>query len=163
MTFNYKKIAILFASILLVSGIITFSSDNPLRSVLTLKQFSVSDNDTSKQILVNPQGGTYAKYSDQLVKEANGNIVIFVGAKWCITCQNTDKAIVSNINSIPANLTILNLDFDENKSLLKKYEVLLQHTFVKIDNQGNLIKKDGNLGEFANGLDKLNLIAEFAK
>ena len=163
MNFNYKKIAIIMGIIISFVLIITFSFDNPLRSTLSLSQFSVSKSDSTKNLIINAQGGTYAKYSNDLVKNAKGNIVIFVGAKWCITCQNTDKAIINNVNSIPSDLTILNLDFDENKSILRKYEVLIQHTFVKIDNQGNLIKKDGNLGEFASGLDKLNKIIDFAK
>lgn len=162
MNINYKKLSLFGVSILVVLIVSIFAFDTPLRSAITLKRFSVSGEDTSK-IIINSRGGTYAKYSNELVSEAKGNIVIFVGAKWCITCQNTDKAITSNIDSIPANLTILNLDFDDNKELLKKYEVLVQHTFIKIDKYGNLIKKDGNLGELASGNDKLNLIIEFSK
>ena len=163
MNINIKKIASVLLVILFIAGAITFSFDNPLRSALSLRQFSVSSADKSQQTIINSQGGTYAKYSYNLVRNAKGNIVIFVGAKWCITCQNTDKSIITNVNSIPGDLTILNLDFDENKEVLKKYEVLIQHTFVKIDSQGKFIKKDANLGEFASGIEKLDKIIEFSK
>ena len=159
-----KITGITILSIIILLGIITFSFENPLRSAITSGQFGISGNGERKsQTITNSNGGVYGKYSDDLVKNARGNVVIFVGARWCISCQNTDKAIMENVNEIPGNLTILNLDFDENKDILKKYSVLIQHTFIKVDNNGNLIKKEGNLAEFTSGKAKLDKIIEFSK
>ena len=113
------------------------------------KKESISESTMMKK-------GSYSPYSSDLLKNAEtGNVVLFFNASWCPTCQSTVKDINENISKIPSNLTILSTDYDKETSLRQKYGVTTQHTFVKVDKDGNLIKK-------ASSLNTLEAIAKFA-
>lgn len=103
-----------------------------------------------------PENSRFTNYSQaKLANAEKGNVVLFFNASWCPTCQSTVKDIKANEGNIAENLTILSLDFDKETELKRKYSVTTQHTFVKVDKDGNLIKK-------ASGLDKLSDINNFA-
>lgn len=105
----------------------------------------------------NEVSGKYAPYSSDLLANAkDGNVVIFFNATWCPTCRSTVKNINENLNNIPSDLTILSADYDKETSLRRKYGVTTQHTFVKVDANGDLIKKES-------GLDTVDAISDFAK
>jgi thiol-disulfide isomerase/thioredoxin len=88
------------------------------------------------------KGATYEAYSPEKLANAEaGNVVLFFRAGWCPTCRTVDADIKANMNNIPANLTILDVDYDKSSDLKKKYGVTTQHTFVQVDSKGNLIKK----------------------
>ena len=113
-----------------------------------------SSTNTSGETMM--KKGSYSPYSSDLLKNAEtGNVVLFFNASWCPTCQSTVKDINENISKIPSNLTILSTDYDKETSLKQKYGVTTQHTFVKVDKDGNLIKK-------ASSLNTLEAIANFA-
>lgn len=83
--------------------------------------------------------GTYVEYSESALANANGQRVLFFHAPWCPQCRSIEKGIVPG--QIPSAYTIIKVDYDSNQELRKKYGVTLQTTFVKIDEQGNLIDK----------------------
>jgi thiol-disulfide isomerase/thioredoxin len=83
--------------------------------------------------------GKYIAYSSSAL--TNSDNVIFFAASWCPTCRGLDRAINSELNSIPANLTILKADYDSEIELRQKYGVTYQHTLVQVDANGNLLKK----------------------
>lgn len=84
--------------------------------------------------------GIYEDYSPEKLA-SNENIVLFFKASWCPSCKAVDSDIVSHLESIPNDLTILKVDYDNSAELKKKYGVTSQHTFVQVDKDGNLIKK----------------------
>jgi len=45
------------------------------------------------------------------------------------------------MGDIPANVTILDVDYDEYSDLKQKYGVTTQHTLVQVDAEGNEIAK----------------------
>ena len=101
--------------------------------------------------------GTYLPYNVDLLKNATtGNVVLFFNAFWCPTCQSMIKDLNSKTDKIPSSLTILTADYDKETSLKQKYGVTMQHTFVKVDKDGNLLKK-------ASGLENLEAIINFVK
>lgn len=88
------------------------------------------------------QAGTYETYDpSKLALAENGKVVLFFNASWCPYCRTLDKNIKNNLSSIPNNLTILNVDYDNSTELKKKYGVTSQHTLVQVDSSGNLITK----------------------
>lgn len=90
-----------------------------------------------KQVL-----GSYTEYTPEAVANAETeDVVLFFHAKWCSSCKALHKDISANAASIPAGLTILQADYDAQTDLKKKYGVTLQHTFVQVDKDGNMIKK----------------------
>ena len=87
--------------------------------------------------------GTYEAYSAEKIamKAATGKVVLFFRAGWCPTCRTADADIKAHLSSIPANLTILDVDYDASTDLKTKYGVTYQHTFVEVDAKGGLVKK----------------------
>ncbi len=99
--------------------------------------------------------GIYADYTpEKLTLAENKKVVLFFKASWCPTCQAVDKNIVSS--KIPSGLAILKVDYDSSFELKKKYGVTIQHTFVQVDKNGNMIKKWIGGGSLADIQLKLN-------
>ena len=132
-----------------IVGILAYNKQKDSADTQNSSSSSAKNNST--------KSGTFTDYSSNLLAKAEtGNVVIFFNASWCPTCQSTVKNINSNLNNIPSDLTILSADYDKETALRQKYGVTYQHTFVKVDKDGNQIKK-------ASGLADLNAISEFAK
>jgi thiol-disulfide isomerase/thioredoxin len=88
----------------------------------------------------NTNPGMYATYDSSLLAKAdNGDVVLFFRASWCPTCRALDTDIKAN--QIPDGLTILDINYDDSTELRKKYGVTVQHTLVKVNSKGELIKK----------------------
>ena len=94
------------------------------------------------QEAVKAGAGSYEAYSPEKIAMAEtGDVVLFFHASWCPSCRALGTDIEKNVGAIPAGLTILKTDYDEETELKKKYSVTTQHTLVQVDNDGNLIKK----------------------
>ena len=89
------------------------------------------------------KSGSYEVYSAEKVAMSakKGKVVLFFRASWCPTCRALDKDIKENLSSIPADLTILDVDYDNSIDLKQKYGVTYQHTLVEVDKDGKMIKK----------------------
>ena len=85
--------------------------------------------------------GVYAKYAGNLSQYANKKIVLFFKADWCPSCRSLDADIKASLNDIPENVVILELNYDKEGDLKKKYGVTTQHTLILVDTEGNQIKK----------------------
>ena len=81
----------------------------------------------------------YKKYDENLVKNHKGRIVLFFHADWCSTCKALEKQISQT--KIPEDLLILEVNFDTQKDIAKKYSILSQSSFVQIDSKGNAYKR----------------------
>ena len=171
-----KKIIISsILTVLLIAGILVFA----INSENTRTEKKKSDEKLAMTQVQNPQNpqktmmtksdslmpqieavvtkGTYLPYNVDLLKNATtGNVVLFFNAFWCPTCQSMIKDLNSKTDKIPSSLTILTADYDKETSLKQKYGVTMQHTFVKVDKDGNLLKK-------ASGLENLEAIINFVK
>lgn len=124
------------------------SGDKMMQNNSVIKQ----DN----KIMIAKTGG-YTDYStENIAKNFTGTNVIFFHAAWCSICKSVEADIKTNIDKIPQNLQILKLDYDSSLALRQKYGVTTQHTFVKID-------KDGNKLAINQALFTLDEIIDFAK
>lgn len=85
------------------------------------------------------QPGAYVSYSDTIIADTKGTKILFFHAPWCPQCRSLDNSIKEA--TLPNGLTIIKTDYDSNQPLRQKYGVTLQTTFVKVDDDGNLIKK----------------------
>jgi len=155
-------IASIVVGIVLIAGVVVLAVNNNSASTISSTNSS-SSSQKSEDKMVKKDGevvsnvGSYTNYSADLLKKAeDGNVVIFFKASWCTTCQALDKDIKANSDQIPSNLTILDADYDKETSLKKKYGVTTQHTLVKVDKDGNQIKK-------VTGLSSLAKITDFVK
>ncbi|MGB4076256.1 MAG: thioredoxin family protein [Minisyncoccia bacterium] len=86
--------------------------------------------------------GSYEPYApEKIALAAEGDVVLFFHASWCPTCRALDENIQGNAASIPESLTILDVNYDKEIELRKKYGVTMQHTLVQVDAAGTLLAK----------------------
>lgn len=86
----------------------------------------------------------YFDYSERNLVSAqkNGKTVLFFAATiWCQTCQALEEEIKEKGSFLPPNVTILKVDYDNDKAMNKKYGVTSQHTLVVLDKNGNEVKR----------------------
>jgi thiol-disulfide isomerase/thioredoxin len=83
--------------------------------------------------------GAYVDYSSDVIASTEGTKVLFFHAPWCPQCRAIEADITPE--NIPANTTFIKVDYDTNQALRQQYGVTLQTTFVKVDDQGNLVEK----------------------
>lgn len=83
----------------------------------------------------------YIPYSAAAATQAaqDGTAVIFFAADWCPTCQAADTAFSQQTDQIPAGVTVLKADYDTEDELKTQYGVTSQHTFVQIDENGEMV------------------------
>ena len=67
--------------------------------------------------------------------------VLYFFASWCPTCKKANQTLTSWYVDGKGMLTVYKINYDEEKLLEQKYGVTYQHTFVKVDGQGNMIEK----------------------
>lgn len=86
----------------------------------------------------NTLSGTYSEYSPDKLSATQKNILFF-HASWCPSCRWADSNFTSS--QIPETINLLKVDYDNSSDLKKKYGVTMQHTFVLVDANGEMIKK----------------------
>ncbi|MBL4694152.1 thioredoxin family protein [Candidatus Gracilibacteria bacterium] len=92
----------------------------------------------------------YLEYSESTLTTslAKGPVLLNFHADWCPSCVALTKELQKEISqAIPANMTILEVDYDTEKELKKIWEIRLQHTLIQLDQQGNEVTRwsGGNL------------------
>lgn len=88
--------------------------------------------------------GSYKDYSAETVaaeQKEGRKVVLFFHAKWCPDCRALNSSFLAHPDVIPEGVTVLKLDYDTQTTLKEKYGVVSQHTFVQIDNNGNMVAK----------------------
>lgn len=82
--------------------------------------------------------GEYLPYSeDKLAMAEEGDVVLSFYASWCPSCRALESDIQENLENIPSDVTILEVNYDTETDLKKKYGITQQHTFVQVDAAGN--------------------------
>jgi len=101
--------------------------------------------------------GEYIDYSPEKVAElGNKRGLLFFHASWCPSCRTADADIKKNLENIPEDLVIMNIDFDEYGDWGREnYMVRGQHSFVQIDGDGNMITSWSG-GKFKDILRKID-------
>jgi thiol-disulfide isomerase/thioredoxin len=86
-----------------------------------------------------PVGGTYTDYHDGIIAETKGTKLLFFYASWCPQCRALEADIKER--GVPDGVTIIKVDYDNSQKLRQQYGVTLQTTVVRVDDNGNLVKK----------------------
>ncbi|MDQ3065152.1 MAG: thioredoxin family protein [bacterium] len=111
-------------------------SDNPMQN--TVSDIQDQTMPAGQDSNSNP-GGSYVDYTQSIVASSSGTKLLFFHAPWCPQCRALETDIQQT--GVPSGVTIIKVDYDSNQSLRQKYGVTIQTSFVKIDDEGNLIKK----------------------
>lgn len=101
-------------------------------------QTSVSQPD-NPTVAATEQPGTYVDYTADIVATTPGTKILFFHASWCPQCRAIEEDIIRD--GVPANTTIIKVDYDKSQALRQKYGVTIQTTLVKVDDQGDLVEK----------------------
>lgn len=134
-----KKIWMIILSFALIAGIFTF--------VLVNNQAYCADN-TSCSTSQLSQTWTIISYTDTALQEAiyKGDKIGFLfEAARCANCKLLKEDLLAK--GIPSWSTLLIVDFDQAQELRTKYWIKNLHTFIRIDQDLNLISKDES-GEY---------------
>lgn len=86
------------------------------------------------------QNGVYVGYNEGVI--GNGQVsVLFFRASWCGECKESDEDLTDWYSRGGDNfLNVYEVDYDTSTELKQRYGVTYQHTFVKIDGQGNALE-----------------------
>jgi thiol-disulfide isomerase/thioredoxin len=89
--------------------------------------------------------GVYTAYTPAALTDGKTK-VLFFHAGWCPVCKAGDAKLKEWYGADGFPLTVYKVDYDSNVDLRSQYGgsqygVTYQHTFVKVDGQGNLIEK----------------------
>jgi thioredoxin 1 len=142
---NMLKITLVSGAVLLVGGLaVVLTQDQQSEELpnptLTIESTPRTDSQTPAQN-DNQRLGYIQTSSDEIDTVDTEKRVLFFHASWCSTCRLLSQDIESNAALIPENLTIMNVDFDDETDLRRKYGVRIQHTLVQIDENGDEIAK----------------------
>lgn len=83
--------------------------------------------------------GAYIEYKDGSIENTAGTKLLFFHASWCPQCRALESDIEEK--GVPSGVSILKVDYDTNQDLRQKYGITIQATVVKVDDNGNLLKK----------------------
>ena len=98
--------------------------------------------------------GTYEDYApEKLALAKSGRGVLYFHADWCPICRPLDAEFKAA--SLPGDVHILKVDYDNSSSLKQKYGITYQHTFVQVDEEGTKIAKWGDATTLAQVLARI--------
>lgn len=87
---------------------------------------------------------SYLDYSDATLANAQKkgkSLLFFAATMWCQTCSELEKEIIERNADIPKDVTILKVDYDNDRVMNQKYGVTNQHTLVLLDKNGQEVKR----------------------
>ncbi len=86
----------------------------------------------------------YLTYSDAMLAKTRlkgKSILFFAATRWCQSCSELEKEIIERQPEIPEGVTILKVDYDNDKAMNQRYGVTSQHTLVLLDKNGQEVKR----------------------
>ncbi len=111
-------------------------------AMATTSVMTSTSTPTAESARAVPTHGNYEAYEPSLLQRAKTEkVVLFFYAPWCPTCRTVDTDIKNRLNDLPSDLSLSIVDYDSSTELKKEYGVTYQHTFVQVDEAGNMLKK----------------------
>lgn len=142
-----KIVSIIVIVLVIIVGAVYFvnkRTNTMLSPENTGKEMMKKDTSSTGGSTALPQSGRYQDYSPEAVaaaQKAGNRVVLSFSAAWCPFCKAADEAFKSRTNQIPEDVTLLKVDYDNSTDLKRRYGVTYQHTFVQINNSGDLVTK----------------------
>ncbi len=107
-----------------------------------LKDESGGTQSVQSEIRMDQPG--YREYSDAALATAQkkGAVILFFAAtRWCQTCAGLEREITQRSAQLPPGVTILKVDYDNDRTMNRNYAVTTQHTLVLLDRNGGEITR----------------------
>lgn len=86
----------------------------------------------------------YVEYSGATLAKARQNgipVLFFAATTWCTTCSALDKELKERSVALPDAVTVLKIDYDNDRQTKATYNVTMQHTMVRLNSHGNEVKR----------------------
>ena len=104
---------------------------------------------------------SYLDYSETNLANAQKKgltVLFFAATQWCHTCSALEKEIIERQSEIPENVTILKVDYDNDRAMNQQYSITTQHTQVVLDEDGNEVKRwiGGGLDTLLQEVDEIS-------
>lgn len=139
---NKKMLGVIIVIVIAISGGVAYllanKPDKLPEETTSQIQEQTKPTELTNQASSN-QPGEYIDYNSSAIANASGTKLLFFHAPWCPQCRALETDIKEK--GVPTGVTIIKVDYDSNQALRKKYGVTIQTTLVRVDNEGNLIKK----------------------
>lgn len=129
----------IFIAIFIVSIAVGFLF---FRDAFNSPQNGTKIGDTNVSVLMDRMN--YVDYSgqNQLNAQKIGRPVLFFAAiLWCQTCSELDKEIKERFQELPSDVTILKVDYDNDREMKRKWGITTQHTLIQLDSNGSEINR----------------------
>jgi len=87
---------------------------------------------------------SYLDYSDTSLANAQvkgTSVLFFAATTWCQTCSVLEEEIIERESEIPGDVTILKVDYDNDRAMNQKWNVTSQHTLIILDQGGKEVKR----------------------
>lgn len=127
------NIFIAISLIIILSGFVFFRNG-----------FSQVEKTSSEQSELRMDMLNYLDYSNETLANAQKkgtSVLFFAATTWCQTCSALEEEIIERQAEIPKDVTILKVDYDNDKAMNQKYSVTSQHTLVVLDKNGQEVKR----------------------
>lgn len=95
----------------------------------------------------------YKIYDEKLAKSHDWRILLFFYSEWNAIYKSIDKQIKEVV--LPDDLLVLKVNFDTQKDLVKKYDILTQSSFIQIDKDFNIYNRMIWIIDFNKVLERL--------
>jgi thiol-disulfide isomerase/thioredoxin len=82
---------------------------------------------------------SYSETTLNAALAANQEVILYFHADWCPSCQAFDDDLAENPGDLPEDVLILKIDYDTETELKAEYDITQQHTFVFLDQQGEVM------------------------
>lgn len=134
-------VAVILAGLLAVAGYFGYKRwivKKPAETTQTVQSNQAQSEPEVPQTTKRP--GSYIAYDPaQFSLASDGKVVLFFNAKWSQTSKLVDKDLKAA--KLPDNFTVMNVDYDKNAALRKKYGVPFENTFVQVDAAGVIVNR----------------------
>lgn len=163
-------IGVIVVAILLVGGAVILGSrgsgqENSAANTQTQSEstsnFKEVNSNTGDADTAPSTDSRYLEHSDGVLDEYAGKRrVLFFYASWCPTCRPLDADLSAQSDRIPEDVVIIRVNYNDPETdkaedaLATKYGVTYQHTFVEIDENGEVVQK-WNGGQMESVLSRL--------
>jgi hypothetical protein len=95
--------------------------------------------------LTKKQKGIYTSYTSTIMKDRSNTDLVYFFSKNDELSSTVIDANLTAAKSIPENLTLVKVGMD-NVELVNKYKITYPNTFIRVDKNGNELKRNTAIG-----------------
>lgn len=127
-----------------IFSLILISACAPAPTIDTETETPMMEEETPSEEANEVSEAAYLDYSPEVLSQSlasDGQTLLFFHAGWCPTCRSAENEILDNPEELPADLSIIKIDYDSEDELKEQYDIATQHTFILVNSDGSEAKR----------------------